>query len=331
MIDVQVLKAMMNKMDLCIKMNWGEINVFRRIRYGTGIIWNYLRYKATISDYFELRFFEKNSIQKKEYLTSKEGLRFAQYVDSQEVFTRLCSKKEMYSELKRFVKRDQLYSAECTKEDFENFVYKHNSFLYKPDVADCGRGIEKWTVSKENSEELYNKFKKNKGVLDELVEQHSELSKLNPSSVNTIRIFTVMIENECEFIGAVLRMGVGDTVIDNYSAGGIVGAIDEKAGIVLDDAEDAIGKRYKVHPTSQVKIKGFIIPNWKKVIDFVQECAQKYPLKYVAWDIAIREKDCVLIEANPNGMANVIQIAGAKGRKKQYEELRRKIEKIRRN
>jgi hypothetical protein len=38
-----------------------------------------------------------------------------------------------------------------------------------------------------------------------------------------------------------------------------------------------------------------------------------------------------LIEANPNGMANVIQIAGAKGRKKQYEELRRKIEEIRRN
>lgn len=49
------------------------------------------------------------------------------------------------------------------------------------------------------------------------------------------------------------------------------------------------------------------------------------------WDIAIRENDCVLIEANPNGMANVIQIAGAKGRKKQYEELRRKIEEIRRN
>ena len=62
-----------------------------------------------------------------------------------------------------------------------------------------------------------------------------------------------------------------------------------------------------------------------------EECAQNYPLKYVAWDIAIRENDCVLIEANPNGMANVIQIAGAKGRKKQYEELRRKIEKIRRN
>ena len=45
--------------------------------------------------------FEKNSKEKKDYLTSKDGLRFAQYVDSQEVFTQLCSKKEMYRELKK--------------------------------------------------------------------------------------------------------------------------------------------------------------------------------------------------------------------------------------
>ena len=158
----------------------GGINLFYRIRYGMGIVWNYLRYKATISDYFELRFFEKNSKEKKEYLTSKDGLRFAQYVDSQEVFTQLCSKKEMYRELKKYVKRDQLYSAESTKEDFEKFVDKHNSFLYKLDVADCGRGIEKWTVSKGSIEDLYNKFKKSPAVLDELVTQHQELSKLNP-------------------------------------------------------------------------------------------------------------------------------------------------------
>ena len=43
-------------------------------------------------------------------------------VDSQEVFTQLCSKKEMYRELKKYVKRDQLYSAKSTKEDFEKFV-----------------------------------------------------------------------------------------------------------------------------------------------------------------------------------------------------------------
>ena len=65
MINIQVLKVMFNKMDSCIKMNRGGINLFYRIRYGMGIVWNYLRYKATISDYFELRFFETNSKEKK--------------------------------------------------------------------------------------------------------------------------------------------------------------------------------------------------------------------------------------------------------------------------
>ena len=128
MINIQVLKVMFNKMDSCIKMNRGGVNLFYRMRYGMGIVWNYLRYKATISDYFELRFFEKNSKEKKEYLTSKDGLRFAQYVDSQEVFTQLCSKKEMYRELKKYVKRDQLYSAESKKEDFEKFVDNANIY-----------------------------------------------------------------------------------------------------------------------------------------------------------------------------------------------------------
>ena len=75
----------------------------------------------------------------------------------------------MYRELKKYVKRDQLYSAESKKEDFEKFVDKHNSFLYKPDVADCGRGIEKWTVSKGSIEDLYNKFKESPGKLRESI------------------------------------------------------------------------------------------------------------------------------------------------------------------
>ena len=69
-------------------------------------------------------------------------------------------------------------------------------------------GIRKMDqFQKEVIEDLYNKFKKSPAVLDELVTQHQELSKLNPSSVNTIRIFTVMIGNECEIIGGSFKDG----------------------------------------------------------------------------------------------------------------------------
>ncbi|MDO4470453.1 MAG: sugar-transfer associated ATP-grasp domain-containing protein [Bacillota bacterium] len=323
---LEIFKNMFNKMDKFIILNRGKTNWIYRLRYGTGIAWNYLVYNATISDYFELRFFEKNKKEKQKYLTSKQGLEFAKLVDSKEVFVKLCSKKEMYKELAEFTKREQLYSEECTFKEFLEFAEKHSEVLYKPDMADCGKGIEKWVFTSNNIESLYAKFKEEPSVLDELVIQHSLLSKLNPSSVNTIRIFTLVLESgECEIIGAALRMGKGNTIIDNYSAGGLVASIDIDTGIIVDAAEDAAGRRYPMHPVSKIKIKGFEIPNWSKILEFVKECAINYSLKYVAWDIAVCENECVLIEANPNGMANTIQIAGAGGKKAQFEKLKRKL------
>ena len=97
-------------------------------------------------------------------------------------------------------------------------------------------------------------------------------------------------------------------------------------GRIIADAEDANGKRYAVHPYSGVRIIGFEIPNWEQVIAFTKECAKGFTLNYAAWDIAIQDDGCALIEVNPNGMTNVIQIAGAGGRKKQYDCLLKQIQ-----
>ena len=157
---LEIFKEMLKKMDKFIFLNKGKINWKYKLRYGIGIIWNYIFYEATISDYFELRLFEKSREKKKEYLTSKQGLQFAQYVDSEDIFIKLCSKQAMYKELGKFTKREQLYSEKCTLEEFKNFIGKHSEALYKPDVADCGRGIEKWTFTNTDIESLYAKFKK---------------------------------------------------------------------------------------------------------------------------------------------------------------------------
>lgn len=46
-----------------------------------------------------------------------------------------------------------------------------------------------------------------------------------------------------------------------------------------------------------------------------------FELNYVAWDAAILKNDCILVEANPIEMINLIQVAGAPGRRQQYREL----------
>lgn len=87
------------------------------------------------------------------------------------------------------------------------------------------------------------------------------------------------------------------------------------------------GKRFTYHPHLKIKIEGFQVPNRPHMLKFVKECALNYELNYVAWDIAVHEKDYILIEADPSGMTNVIQIAGACGQKKQYCELKRLFQK----
>lgn len=301
--------------------------LLKLVRYGAGVVWNYINFRFTITDYFELTLYKKRYSEKKKYLSSKDNLYFSEYVDDKRRLKELCSKTEMYQLLKPYIKREQLYSQECTYDEFCTFADKHSRLLYKPDTLDCGRGIEVWNINENNKNDLYKRFTEEPAVLDEMIKQHSKLQELCPSSVNTVRFFTLKIKDRCIIIGAALRMGNGTSVVDNYSAGGMVGALDVKTGKVIAKAENATGKRFTYHPYSKIKIEGFQVPNWPDVLKFVKKCALNYELNYVAWDIAVREKDCILIEANPSGMTNVIQIAGAGGRKKQYCELKRLFQK----
>lgn len=141
------------------------------------------------------------------------------------------------------------------------------------------------------------------------------MARLHPDSVNTLRIFTVRIDSEIRVAAAALRMGNGGSYIDNYSAGGIVGSVDVHTGLVIAAGEDMYGKRYAYHPYTNEQIVGFKIPNWEAVIATVIEAAKEAPIAYIGWDVAIRDIDCVIIEANYRPMVNVVQIAGGGGKK----------------
>jgi hypothetical protein len=81
------------------------------------------------------------------------------------------------------------------------------------------------------------------------------------------------------------------------------------------------GNKYTVNPDTGIEISGFILPNWVEVLRFTEECAHACPLAAVEWDLAIRENDCVLIEANPNARNSEIQMGESHGRKRQFKEL----------
>ncbi len=278
-------------------------------------------YGATIQDYFELHFYEKTPWERKTYFTSKQALHFINLVNGQDNNRKFYEKASMYRIMRKFTKRDLLFCPAEDYREFEDYFSRHRKAFYKPNNTYCGNGIELWDADKTDVRELYERASKQIAVLDEPVVQHPDLARLNPDSLNTVKIYTMMIKNECRFIAAELRMGRRGSFVDNLERGGLAAGLDIRTGTVIGTAYDLRMKPYPVHPDTGVQITGLVLPNWAEVLRYTEECARACPIAYVEWDFAVRENDCVLIEANANARNTEIQMGEFHGRKKQFEEL----------
>ena len=282
---------------------------------------DYVIYGCSFTDYFGLGFYRIPAKEKRTYHTMRFANKFDTALDSPESVVLHNSKIYEYRCLKKYFGRDQLLSSECTYEEFTDFTEKHPTFFFKPDTTDCGEGIEKITVSAENRKDIFEKVRKATAILDEPVIQHTALERLCPSSVNTIRIVTARIDEKVHIVGAGLRMSDGKQIVDNYSHGGFAAAINIETGTIIDKAMNYSNQEFEVHPFSHVTFKGFQIPLWEQVIELVTHAGMDYTLNYVGWDVAIRQNDCVLIEANPRPMTRVYQIAGNGGKREVFRRL----------
>lgn len=284
---------------------------------------DFVLFGSTITDYFELSFWKKKTKEKSQYATWRIHKRFIYEVDDRETIRRLTNKTTMYQHLSVFLRREQLYTQILKYDEFKLFCDKHPVFFFKPCENSCGEGIEKVSTKDKDSRRLFSRIKDEDAVIDTPVVQHEKMASLNENSVNTLRIFTFRNDGIIYFTGCALRIGT-DSFVDNYSAGGLVCAVDLQIGRTKDKAENYLGQRFSHHPISHTKLVDFQVPKWDEVIKYVFNMAQVYELNYVAWDIAVQEDGVDLIEANPAGMINTIQIAGGGPKKSVILQLERK-------
>ena len=144
-------------------------------------------------------------------------------------------------------------------------------------------------MSKSNLENL---------IFQEVVSQSKETGKLHPSSLNTIRVMTLLIDNDIKILPMTLRIGVGSSRVDNASSGGIYCSLKED-GTLSDYAYDSLGKKFTIHPdgTSFNEVKITCID---KIISLVKLGAMRLPhFRLIGWDIAIdSNNEPLIIEAN---------------------------------
>ena len=138
-------------------------------------------------------------------------------------------------------------------------------------------------------------------VIQRPLKQHAALAAINESSVNTIRVLSLLSEDGVKLYSSVLRMGIGSAKVDNASGGGITCGITPE-GKLKKTAYKPSGEKYEAHPTGDVVFDGYAIPGIREVWDLVKVAHPMVPhFRLVSWDFAINEEGHpVMIEANLN-------------------------------
>ena len=287
------------------------------------------RYGAGYSDYYLLEFYKKTDSQRNTYLTGGRNSELCKKYYDMNYLHCFVNKDEFNEIFKEYIKRDWIRVNTANKKQVIDFFEKHNVFMAKPIDGFSGKGIEKIDVNSFTSlDELYI-YLTSEGsdyILEEIIKQHEDLNKLYPNAINTIRVVTILTtENnkpfvtlseeerktaklKCHIIYSCCRIGNGNYV-DNFGSGGMVAPVDEKTGIIKEDAMDKQKNIYKQHPETGCVIKGFKFPYWNEVLELCEKASFEVPqIGYVGWDVAITPEGPVFVEGNEFPGYNLYQL-----------------------
>lgn len=196
-----------------------------------------------------------------------------------------------------------LYDADYNSariEDVDNFASECDGVIVKPSVnSEGGHGISIWRAS-DGSDALYGILNSmQNAVVQTLVRQHEVMSDLHKDSLNTIRLVTLLYKNELHHLSTIVRMGVGNSAVDNASSGGIFCGVNAD-GSLKNVAFNKNGKRFDIHPQGAIFAE-HKIPNYQECISLVKKLAPRFARtsKLLSWDLAISEDGTpILIEVN---------------------------------
>jgi len=143
--------------------------------------------------------------------------------------------------------------------------------------------------------------------------QHPVISTIYPKSINTLRIIHYIDKtHKVHILSSLMRFGLGGSVTDNTSAGGISIAINSHTGELYGPARQNLVKGARVfyrHPDTNKAWEGCKVPYFKEACDLVKTAAFCFPNRIVGWDIAITPNGPVIIEANHNPSLHLSDIA----------------------
>lgn len=189
----------------------------------------------------------------------------------------------------------------------DRIVHYGKAFLKKSVASSGGKGVRFFDASefrcvdaqKKHLQEVIEYLGDNI-IIQVPIEQSDALSALNPSSVNTLRVLSLIRPNgRVKICSTIVRMGRNKMRVDNASSGGIT------CGINFDGTLKAIafstkGEKYDRHPDTGIRFEGVQIPGFELVMDIVKKSHPQFPnFRLLSWDFALdKYNEPILVEMN---------------------------------
>ncbi|MBR3760592.1 MAG: hypothetical protein IKK47_06360 [Ruminococcus sp.] len=184
-----------------------------------------------------------------------------------------------------------------TLEEAQKIADNHDRLVIKPSTyTDTGKGV-KLLKAPFDMKSLYKEYKKN-FVVQIPLKQHEELSKLNASSINTIRVNSVLFDNEAHVMSAFIKVGQPGAFADNHGHDRYFIGITEE-GKFNNYAINHDLQKFNSIP-SGYDFAGKPVPDFDKVCRAIEKAHKCIPhFGFAFWDVCINENgEPVIVEAN---------------------------------
>lgn len=271
---------------------------------------------AIINHYTRGQLYKFKGCERRMSMTYKRILKSFSKMNEADSIKILNNKHLFNAHFAPFVKRKWLYSKDMTIEAFSELCRSCSTLMIKPEDGLEGNGISKITPphSQGSIYQLFKQAKNHSVMIEECIVQHHDMIYGN-TSVNTIRAHSVIDhEGKVHLSKMLFRVGVGDSVVDNYAHGGCVYEVQLETGRIISPSLKKDGTEVFIHPQTDIFMLGRRIPNWDKVCEGVKQAHAMLPgCRFIGWDVAITEDGIELIEGNHNPDYELLEFFGSRG------------------
>ena len=285
---------------------------------------------VTLIEYNQYRFYWKSKPERRKFVCFPEFEKIIEVSNNKDYYKYFDNKPLFNKTFDQFMGRKWLDMTDARESEFQKLMEANSVLFVKPVNGMCGRGA--YILHKDEIKDMaqiFQKLQQEEAIVEEVVQQHHEMDEFNDTSVNTLRVVTMLKpDNQVQIMAALVRLGRKGEVVDNFHNYGIAALIDIETGIIKTTGVDRNFRRYVLHPDSKKTIPGFQIPSWEKIVAAVTEAAYVIPeVRYVGWDLAIgKNGEVIMIEGNKSADHDVTQVTDQEGKWPLYECIVKELE-----